>query len=83
MSVLVCPKCNKLSNIFPPIERGVAGVAEEMQVPFLGSVPLDPLVGMCCDKGKSLMQTFPTSPATIAYESIVEKVEAFCRSNDP
>ena len=78
MCALVCPKCNKLSNIFPPVEGGVKGMANDMQIPFLGSVPLDPLVGMCCDKGKSLLEEFPTSPATIAYKNIAEKVERYC-----
>ena len=81
MSALVCPKCNKLSNIFPPVPGGVLGVANDMHVPFLGSIPLDPLVGMCCDKGKSLLQTFPSSPATIAYKNIAKEVETYCRSN--
>ena len=79
MSSLVCPKCNKQSNIFPPVKGGVSGVASDMQVPFLGSIPLDPLVEMCCDKGKSLLQTFPSSPATIAYRNIAKAVEDFCQ----
>ena len=82
MSVLVCPKCNKLSNIFPPVQNGVTGVARDMQVPYLGSIPLDPLVGMCCDKGKSLLKKYPSSPATVAYRNIAKLVEDYCSSND-
>ncbi|CAK8675972.1 unnamed protein product [Clavelina lepadiformis] len=81
MSKLVCPKCQHTSIIFPPTAKGVDGMAREMQVPYLGDIPLDPLVGKCGDNGKSLPHTFPTSPSAIAYKNITEKVQKFCLNN--
>ena len=47
-------------------------MCEEMQVPFLGSVPLDPRIAKCCDEGKSFLEEFPDSPATLAISNILK-----------
>ena len=46
MSSFVCPKCHVESDIFPPTTGGARAMAEEMNVRFLGSIPLDPLIGI-------------------------------------
>lgn len=46
-------------------------MCEEMNVKFLGKVPIDPLIGQCCDEGKSFVKEFPNSPASIAYNEII------------
>ncbi|KAJ3091710.1 Cytosolic Fe-S cluster assembly factor nubp1 [Quaeritorhiza haematococci] len=46
MSGFVCPKCTKQSLIFPPTTGGGSKMAEDLGVPFLGSIPLDPRIGM-------------------------------------
>lgn len=43
-----------------------------MQVPFLGSIPLDPRIARACDEGKNFLQQHPDSPATVAYGSIIQ-----------
>nr|CAB3264475.1 cytosolic Fe-S cluster assembly factor NUBP1 homolog [Phallusia mammillata] len=78
MSILVCPKCKNSSVIFPPIAGGVEKVAVEMGIPFLGSIPLDPLIGKCCDNGQSYLESSPDSPATKAYLNICNKIKKFC-----
>ena len=47
-------------------------MAEAMEVPFLGSVPLDPMLRMSCDSGKSFMEECPQSPASQALAGIVK-----------
>ncbi|XP_050543303.1 cytosolic Fe-S cluster assembly factor NUBP1 homolog isoform X2 [Daktulosphaira vitifoliae] len=61
MSVFVCPKCKVTSEIFPKNTGGAAQMSLEMNVPFLGSVPLDPSLGKCCDEDvkRSLKQVEP------------------------
>ncbi len=46
-------------------------MATDMQVPFLGKIPLDPRVARLSDEGKSFMEEFPDSPTTVAFKSIV------------
>lgn len=77
MSGFVCPKCTNQSTIFTAKTGGAAQMCEEMQVPFLGRLPLDPRLAKCCDEGKSFAEEFPDSPAVAALSDIVTKVEQF------
>ena len=47
-------------------------MAADMEVPFLGKVPLDPRIGRCCDEGKSFLSEVPDSPAADAYKQIIQ-----------
>ncbi|XP_074638959.1 cytosolic Fe-S cluster assembly factor NUBP1 homolog [Acropora palmata] len=78
MSGFVCPKCKKESQIFPPTTGGAVKMAADMDVPFLGKVPLDPRIGRCCDEGKSFLSEVPESPATAAYQQIIRKIVNYC-----
>lgn len=82
MCILVCPKCKNSSVIFPPIAGGVEKVATEMGIPFLGSIPLDPLIGKCCDNGQSYLQSSPDSPGTKVYIDICDKIKKFCKGKN-
>ena len=50
MSGFVCPKCGEVTDIFGA--GGGEAMAENMGVPFLGRIPLDPAVREACDTGK-------------------------------
>ena len=52
-------------------------MAADMDVPFLGKVPLDPRIGRCCDEGKSFLSEVPESPATAAYKQIIRSMLRF------
>ena len=52
-------------------------MAADMDVPFLGKVPLDPRIGRCCDEGKSFLSEVPESPATAAYQQIIRSMLRF------
>ncbi|XP_068672440.1 cytosolic Fe-S cluster assembly factor NUBP1 homolog isoform X2 [Montipora foliosa] len=78
MSGFVCPKCKKESKIFPPTTGGAVKMAAEMEVAFLGQVPLDPRIGRCCDEGKSFLSEVPESPAADAYKQIIQKILDYC-----
>jgi MinD superfamily P-loop ATPase len=47
-------------------------MCQEMEVPFLGRVPLDPMIAQCCDEGKSFIKEHANSPAAQAYIAIIE-----------
>ncbi|WP_101066194.1 P-loop NTPase [Roseovarius salinarum] len=68
MSGFTCPSCGSVTHIFH--QGGGAAVAEDIGVPFLGSVPLDPQVVDTGDSGTPLVAAAPESPAARAYESI-------------
>ena len=72
MSGFVCPNCKGESIIFKPSTGGAKKMAEEMGVPFLGSVPLDPKLARACDEGKNFIEENPESPAVKAINSIIE-----------
>ncbi len=69
MSGFVCPKCGERSDIF-----GVGGgraMAEEMDVPFLGAIPIEPAVVLSGDSGKPIVQSHPHSITAEAFGRIV------------
>jgi Mrp family chromosome partitioning ATPase len=74
MSGFVCPKCTHESQIFKATTGGGEKLCEDMGIPFLGAVPLDPRIGMACDFGESFMDNFPDSPATTALRKVVREV---------
>ncbi|EAS34961.1 cytosolic Fe-S cluster assembly factor NBP35 [Coccidioides immitis RS] len=74
MSGFVCPKCTHESQIFKPTTGGGGRLAADMGIPFLGSVPLDPRVGMACDYGENFMDRYPESPASMALRKVVRTI---------
>ncbi|KAF8661303.1 hypothetical protein AX16_001401 [Volvariella volvacea WC 439] len=75
MAGFVCPKCKTESQIFKPTTGGARKLAEETGVELLGSVPLDPRIGMSADYGVSFLDEYPDSPATLAYLDIIDKIK--------
>uniref|UniRef100_A0A1B6CJ90 Cytosolic Fe-S cluster assembly factor NUBP1 homolog n=2 Tax=Clastoptera arizonana TaxID=38151 RepID=A0A1B6CJ90_9HEMI len=78
MSVFVCPKCNTKSEIFPATTGGGSKMAAELNLPFLGQLPLDPLLARCCDEGRDYLLEMPNSPTAQALSQIVGKIVENC-----
>lgn len=74
MSGFVCPNCKNESQIFKVTTGGGRQLCQDLGIPFLGAVPLDPRIGMACDFGESFMDSFPDSPACKALHEVVRKV---------
>jgi len=75
MSGFTCPNCGAKIDIF-----GVGGgkrVAEDLNVPFLGQIPLDPKICEEADKGVPFVTGHVDSLAAKAFKEIVKKVEDF------
>ena len=79
MSGYICPTCGDKIDIFQ--SGGGKKMAEETGVPFLGSIPIDPKIGMDSDKGSPFVIEHPNSPAAKAFFEIVDKVEAYLKEN--
>ncbi|MGE5276621.1 MAG: Mrp/NBP35 family ATP-binding protein [Acidobacteriota bacterium] len=72
MSYYVCPECGHREEIFK--HGGGRKTAEELRVPFLGEIPLDPKVAVGGDAGRPIVAAEPESPVTEAYLRIAEEV---------
>ena len=79
MSGFVCPHCGKEIPLFKT--GGGEKAANEMEVPFLGRIPLDPEVVISGDAGVPIMISNPDSSAAKAFETIVEKVKKFAEGS--
>ena len=77
MSGFVCPHCGKNTEIFQ--SGGGRRMAEEAGVAFLGSIPIDPKVGIDADKGKPFVISQPESAASKAFTEIVNQVEEYLK----
>ncbi len=74
MAGFVCPRCLNESQIFKATTGGGQQLCKDMNIPFLGAIPLDPRIGMACDYGESFMDNFPDSPACKALRQVVRTV---------
>ena len=52
MSGYACPSCGHTERIFSPSTGGALAMCQQMEVPFLGSVPLDGRVAAAGDQGR-------------------------------
>jgi Mrp family chromosome partitioning ATPase len=74
MSGFACPNCGTVT----PILRSGGGkrIAEDMKVPFLGAIPMDPKIAEAADGGMAFVQHFAESPTAKAMREIVKPFEA-------
>ncbi len=72
MSGLVCPHCHETIDLFK--SGGGESLAREMNVPFLGRVPIDPQIVQCGDAGVPYSQRYSDSPAAAAFAAIVQQI---------
>lgn len=77
MSGFVCPKCKTETKIFAPTTGGAEKMAQELDVPFLGRIPIDPRIAKACDEGRFFLSEFPDSEATKAFNQIITKVKEY------
>lgn len=72
MSGFTCPCDGKTYPIFG--SGGGKRIAEKAGIDFLGSIPLDPRISECNDKGVPFFVEYPDSPAAKAFLKIADKV---------
>jgi Mrp family chromosome partitioning ATPase len=73
MSGLVCPHCGGEIDLFG--KGGGDEAARQMEVPFLGSIPLDQKLMQAEDEGRSFLEMKETSPTADALRAVVEAIE--------
>jgi ATP-binding protein involved in chromosome partitioning len=72
MSGMVCPHCGKRIDLFKT--GGGQRAAQELGVPFLGRIPLDPQIVILGDEGKAFIETQPQSEASQAFMDVVDNI---------
>ncbi len=65
MSSFVCPSCNAVHDIFA--RDGGERAARQLDIPFLGSIPIDPRIRAGGDAGTPMIVSHPDSPASAAF----------------
>ncbi|HMN02366.1 MULTISPECIES: Mrp/NBP35 family ATP-binding protein [Geobacter] len=80
MSGFVCPHCGEGIDIFK--SGGGRLMADEMNIPFLGRIPLDPAMVRAGDEGEPLVEYRADSPTAQAFAAMVATVSARCDAAD-
>jgi ATP-binding protein involved in chromosome partitioning len=80
MSGFICPDCGAKVNIFRA--GGGKKIAEDLSIPYLGSIPIDPKICDDSDNGLPFIAESKTSPATKAFTEIVKKIEQFLENTE-
>lgn len=74
MSGFVCPHCGEMTDLFS--KGGGEKAAKDLDVAFLGRIPLEPKIVMAGDGGSPYIASEPESVTGKALESIILKVQA-------
>jgi Mrp family chromosome partitioning ATPase len=75
MSGFICPHCHSQTDIFK--KGGGKKAAEELKVPFLGSIPFQPEFVDFADKGTPFVSFQEKSKSAEAFMVIVDKIKKF------
>jgi len=79
MSLFLCPHCRKEINLFGT--GAGEKTAHDLNVPFLGRIPLEPEMVKFGDSGKPLLSVKRNTQAAVAMIEIIRKLEEFLKIN--
>lgn len=72
MSVFACPSCGHRTHVFSA--DGGRRTAEELGVPFLGALPLDPQIAIAGDAGTPYVVQHPDSEVATVFRAVAQNV---------
>lgn len=72
MSGFICPHCGERTDVM--MYGGGERLAKDMEVPFLGRIPLDPRLGQCTDAGVPFVIQHPESEAARAVFAVIDHI---------
>jgi ATP-binding protein involved in chromosome partitioning len=73
MSGFICPNCGAKIDIFQ--SGGGKKISDDLNIPFLGSIPIDQKICEGSDKGMPFIVEHEDSQASKAFMEIVQKIE--------
>jgi len=80
MSGFVCPKCGERTDIFK--SGGGREMANQMNIPFLGRIPIDPQIVHACDSGQPYIRYYANSEAAKAFKPVIQSVLEIDRNSE-
>jgi len=80
MAFYTCPECGHIDHIFG--SGGGERTAKELDIPFLGSIPLDPAIVTGGDQGTPVVIERPDSPAGRAFKELAQNLVGRTKEND-
>lgn len=81
MSGYLCPRCGESTPLFK--SGGGQQLAQEMSVPFLGNLPIDPQIVDSGDGGTPFVERFAQSPSACAFAELLKPVLSNLNSMTP
>jgi ATP-binding protein involved in chromosome partitioning len=72
MSGFVCPNCGQKIDIFS--SGGGEQMSRQMNVPFLGQIPIDPQIVQACDSGRPFVYHYNRTETAKAFEKILNPI---------
>lgn len=75
MSGFRCPTCDECTNIFAT--GGGEALATSVEVPFLGRIPIDPLLSQCTERGENALET----DSAVSLQCLRDFAENFARDS--
>lgn len=72
MAFFVCPCCGEATEIFQPGRRRQA--REEVEVPFLARLPIDPAIADATDNGMPIVVAQPENPQAQIFQQLAGEV---------
>ena len=77
MSSFACPSCGTVTEVFS--KGGGKRLAEDMGLPWLGAIPLDPAVVESGDSGAPLIRSHPASATARAYGALADALDGVAK----
>lgn len=74
MSGFVCPKCGEVTQILR--SGGGRRMAEDMGVPFLGAIPMDPNIAEACDSGRAFVHRYADTATAEIMRNVIQPIAA-------
>lgn len=81
MCGFVCPKCGHRTQILP--SGAGSQIAKDMNVPYLGSIPMDPSIAEACDGGRVFIHHYSSSPTAGILRDIIGPILALDQTDLP
>ncbi|MBN1594728.1 P-loop NTPase [candidate division FCPU426 bacterium] len=72
MSGFACPACGEVTPVFRT--GGGRSIAQDMQVPFLGAIPMDPQITEACDEGRAFIHQYASTATAQCMERIIRPI---------
>lgn len=68
MAAFECPSCGSVSHLFPASDAEI--MADDLGIPFLGSIPFDVRMAHAADEGEVFLDAYPESDAADSIAGI-------------